>query len=58
MMKKFLLIFIFNLFLYSSSFADIDKTINESIEKEFEDYKKSLEKFKNRIDKLKEQELN
>ena len=58
MMKKFFLIFIFNLFLYSSSFADIDKNINEGIEKEFEDYKKSLEKFKNRIDELKQQDLN
>ena len=58
MMKKFLLIFIFNLFLYSSSFADIEKTINESIEKEFEDYKKNLEEFKIKIDKLKEQDLN
>ena len=29
-----------------------------AIEKEFEDYKESLEKFKNSIDKLKEQDLN
>ena len=57
-MKKFILILFFNLFFLSSSFADIDKTINEGIEKEFEDYKESLEKFKNRIDKLKQQDLN
>ena len=57
-MKKFIIILFFNLFFFSSSFADIDKTINEGIEKEFEDYKESLEKFKNRIDKLKEQDLN
>jgi hypothetical protein len=56
--KKFIIILFFNLFFISSSFADIDKTINEGIEKEFEDYKESLEKFKNRIDKLKEQDLN
>ena len=57
-MKKFILILFFNLFFFSSSFADIDKTINEGIEKEFEDYKESLEKFKNKIVKLKEQDLN
>ena len=56
--KKFIIILFFNLFFISSSFADIDKTINEGIEKEFEDYKESLEKFKNKIDKLKEQDLN
>ena len=56
--KKFFIILLFNLFFFSNSFADIDKTINESIEKEFEDYKESLEKFKNKIDKLKEQDLN
>ena len=56
--KKFFIILLFNLFFFSNSFADIDKTINESIEKEFEDYKESLEKFKNSIDKLKEQDLN
>ena len=56
--KKFFIILLFNLFFFSNSFADIDKTINESIEKEFEDYKESLEKFKNNIDKLKEQDLN
>ena len=56
--KKFFIILLFNLFFFSNSFADIDKIINESIEKEFEDYKESLEKFKNKIDKLKEQELN
>ena len=50
--KKFFIILLFNLFFFSNSFADIDKTINESIEKEFEDYKESLEKFKNKIDKL------
>ena len=57
-MKKFILILFFNLFFFSSSFADIDKTINEGIEKEFENYKEGLEKFKNRIDKLKQQDLN
>ena len=57
-MKKFLLILFFNLFLLSNSIADVDKIINKSIEKEFEDYKKNLEKFKIRIDKLKEQDLN
>ena len=57
-MKKFLLILFFNLFLFSNSIADIDKIINEGIEKEFEDYKKNLEKFKIRIDKFKEQDLN
>ena len=56
--KKFFIILLFNLFFFSNSFADIDKTINESIEKEFEDYKESLEKFKNKIDKLKEHDLN
>ena len=56
--KKFFIILLFNLFFFSNSFADIDKTINESIEKEFDDYKESLEKFKNKIDKLKEQDLN
>ena len=56
--KKFFIILLFNLFFFSNSFADIDKTISESIEKEFEDYKESLEKFKNSIDKLKEQDLN
>ena len=56
--KKFFIILLFNLFFFSNSFADIDKTISESIEKEFEDYKESLEKFKNKIDKLKEQDLN
>ena len=56
--KKFFIILLFNFFFFSNSFADIDKTINESIEKEFEDYKESLEKFKNKIDKLKEQDLN
>ena len=56
--KKFFIILLFNLFFFSNSFADIDKTINESIEKEFEDYKESLEKFKNQIDKLKEHDLN
>ena len=57
-MKKFLLILFFNLFLLSNSIADVDKIINKSIEKEFNDYKKNLEKFKIRIDKLKEQDLN
>ena len=36
-MKKFLLILFFNFFLFSNSIADIDKIINEGIEKEFED---------------------
>ena len=57
-MKKFILILFLNFFLFSNSIADIDKIINESIEKEFEDYKKNLEKFKIRIDKFKEQDLN
>ena len=57
-MKKFLLILFFNLFLFSNSIADIDKIINEGIEKGFEDYKKNLEEFKIKIDKLKEQDLN
>ena len=57
-MKKFILILFLNFFLFSNSIADIDKIINEGIEKEFEDYKKNLEKFKIRIDKFKEQDLN
>ena len=54
-MKKFLLILFLNLFLFNNSIADIDKIINQSIEKEFEDYKKNN---KIKIDKLKEQDLN
>ncbi len=57
-MKKFLLILFLNLFLFNNSIADVDKIINQSIEKEFEDYKKNLEEFKIKIDKLKEQDLN
>ena len=41
-MKKFLLILFFNLFLLSNSIADVDKIINKSIEKEFNDYKKNI----------------
>ena len=57
-MKKFLLILFLNLFLFNNSIADVDKIINQRIEKEFEDYKKNLEEFKIKIDKLKEQDLN
>ena len=52
-MKKFLLILFLNLFLFNNSIADVDKIINEGIEKEFEDYKKTLKNLKLKLINLK-----